>query len=145
MPPSKETFLGAWLAFLKAHSRVVPQVGQDLMGSCGISLTWYDVLFQLDAEPGHRLRMHELADAIVLSKSGLTRVVDRMEQAGLVAREAVAGDRRSSCVVVTPAGRALVSKARPIVKRSVWAHFGSHLSEAELVHVRDALRRLSGG
>lgn len=145
MAPSKETFLGAWLAFLKAHSRVVPQVGQELMESCGISLTWYDVLFQLDAVPGHRMRMHELADAIVLSKSGLTRVVDRMEQAGLVTREAVAGDRRSSCVVVTPAGRALVSKARPIVKRSVWTHFGSPLSESELIQVRDALRRLAGG
>src|SRR5262249_57520857 len=95
----------AWVALLTAHTRVVSAVSRDLEAACGISLAWFDVLFQLSVAPDCRRRMHELARALLLSKSGLTRLVDRIEEAGLVARASVHGDRRSLYVELTPARR----------------------------------------
>jgi DNA-binding MarR family transcriptional regulator len=136
-------FLQAWVAFLTAHALVVPRVSQELEAACGISLAWFDVLHQLALAPEGRRRMHELADAVLLSKSGLTRLVDRMEEAGLVTRAAVPGDRRSLHVQLTPAGRRLVGKARRVVRQIVAEHFGEHLSEAELATLRDSLARVA--
>ena len=136
-------FLEAWVAFLTAHSQVVPRVSQELEAACGISLAWYDVLFQLSLAPEGRRRMHELAEAVLLSKSGLTRLVDRMEQAGLVTRAAVPGDRRSLYVRLTPAGRRLVEKARRTVREIVEDCFGRHLSDGELAMLRDSLARIA--
>ena len=136
-------FLEAWVAFLTAHARVVPRVSQELEAACGISLAWFDVLHQLSLAPESRRRMHELADAVLLSKSGLTRLVDRIEDAGLVARAAVPGDRRSLHVQLTPAGLALVERARGVVQQRVAAHFGLHLSDADLTTLRDSLARVA--
>ena len=79
-PPNPPLTMEAWVAFLGAHARVVPQVDKDLKSAFGISLTWFDVLYQLSLIPERRLRMQELADALLLSKSGLTRLVDRIER-----------------------------------------------------------------
>jgi DNA-binding MarR family transcriptional regulator len=136
-------FLQAWVAFLTAYARVVPRVSQELEAACGVSLAWYDVLFQLSLAPEHRRRMHELADAVLLSKSGLTRLVDRMEEGGLVARAPVAGDRRSLHVELTPDGRESVGKARQVVRRLAAEHFGQGLSDEELSTLRDALTRIA--
>lgn len=136
-------FLQAWLAFLTAHARVVPRVSQQLEAACGISLAWFDVLFQLSRAPGGRRRMHELADAVLLSKSGLTRLMDRMAEAGLVTRSAVPGDRRSLHAQLTPAGRQLVGRARPAVQRIVADQFGRHLTDAELTILRDAFANVA--
>ena len=142
-PAEAPLFIQAWVALLEAHSRLVPQVSRQLESACGISLAWYDVLFQLSRVPENRLRMHELADAVLLSKSGLTRLVDRIEEAGLIARAAVPGDRRSLYVQLTPTGSRLVAKARRVVERLVAEHFGRHLSEAELVALRDSLAHVA--
>lgn len=139
MPP---LFLQAWFALLSAHAHLVPRVDKELRSACGIPLTWFDVLQQLHLAPGQRLRMQELADALLLSKSGLTRLIDRIEAEGLVARTAVPGDRRSLFVTLTPAGRSLAAKARPVVRESVENHFGHKLSEKELIVLRDALARV---
>src|SRR5690606_27475761 len=128
---------------LGAHAHLVPQVDGELKSACGISLTWFDVLHQLSRAPDQRLRMQELADALLLSKSGLTRLIDRIEGEGLVARTAVPGDRRSLYVTLTPTGESLVEKARPVVRDSVEAHFGEKLSEEELTVLRDALARVA--
>ncbi len=145
MPKSAQPtlFLEAWVAFLGAYSRVVPWVSHELEAACGISLAWFDVLFQLSLAPEGRLRMYELANAVLISKSGLTRLVDRMEQAGLVARAAIPGDRRSLHVHLTPAGHRLVGKARRVVRQSVADHFGRHLSETEQATLRDSLTRVT--
>ncbi|MGI8549373.1 MAG: MarR family winged helix-turn-helix transcriptional regulator [Dehalococcoidia bacterium] len=142
-PADPSLLLEAWLAFLRAHSRVVPRVSQELEIACEISLAWFDVLQQLSLAPECRRRMTDLADAVLLSKSGLTRLVDRIEAAGLVNRAAVPGNRRSLYVQLTPEGRRLVAKARPAVQRSVADHFGRQLSEAELATLRDSLARLA--
>jgi DNA-binding MarR family transcriptional regulator len=136
-------FMQAWVAFLTAHTRVVSAASGDLEAACGISLAWFDVLFQLSVAPDCRRRMHEFARALLLSKSGLTRLVDRIEAAGLVARASVPGDRRSLYVELTPAGRRVQDKARPLVQGSVGEHFGKHLSEAELATLRNALDRVA--
>ena len=133
----------AWVAFLTAHARMVPQVSEALEAACGIPLTWFDVLHQLRRSPGGRRRMHELAAAVLLSKSGLTRLVDRIEEAGLVTRAAVPGDRRSLHVELTPAGRRLALEARGVVRRLVEERFAAHLTDDELATLRDALGRVA--
>lgn len=140
--PETPLFLQAWLEFLGAHGRVVPLVDRDLRSACGISLTWFDVLQQLSMAPEQRLRMQALADALLLSKSGLTRLIDRIEKDGLVSRRPVPGDRRSLHVTLTPAGKSLVKEARAAVRRSVELHFGGKLTDQELAVLRDALSRI---
>src|SRR5262252_10113988 len=106
----------AWRTFLHSHSLVVSRVERRLEASLGLPFTWYDVLFQLSEAPDGRLRMHELAEAVLLSRSGLTRSVDRIESAGLVTRQAIPGDRRSTHVVITDAGRQKLAAAFPVVR-----------------------------
>lgn len=137
-------FMEAWVALLTVHARTIPLVSDALEAACGISLGWFDVLHQLSVAPGERRRMHDLADAVLLSRSGLTRLVDRIEAAGLVERAAVPGDRRSFHVHLTPAGSRLVRKARPIIRRLVAEHFARHLQDSEITTLRDALSRVAG-
>jgi len=142
-PTTPPLSLEAWIAFLGAHARAVPRVDSDLKSACGIPLTWFDVLQQLSMVPEQRLKMQELADALLLSKSGLTRLIDRIEGEGFVARTAVPGDRRSLYVALTPTGRDLVQKARPVVRESVATHFAGTMSDEELTVLRDVLSRVS--
>jgi DNA-binding MarR family transcriptional regulator len=143
--PEPPVFMKAWVAFLRAHSRVVAAVSRELEAACGIPLTWFDVLFQLSVAPGGQRRMLDLADAVLLSKSGLTRLLDRMEEAGLIARTAVPGNRRSLHAQLTPSGQQLQRRARQVVRRAVERQFAAHLTEAELETLRDALVRLATG
>jgi len=135
--------LEAWLALLRAHADLVARVSAELEAACGISLARYDVLFQLLVAPDDRLRMHELASAVLLSPSGLTRLVDRMEQAGLVARETIPGDRRSLHVRLTAEGKRLVTMARRVVRQSVERHLGRKVDPKRLGALRDTLGLLS--
>ena len=135
--------LQAWRALLMAHLRLTGRIGRELESACGISLPWYDVLFQLSVAPEGRLRMSELAEAVLLSPSGLTRLVDRIEAGGLVARSAVPGDRRSVHIQLTSQGRRIVERARRVVRESVARHVGTVLPERDLLSARDALLRLA--
>jgi DNA-binding MarR family transcriptional regulator len=83
--------LGAWRAFLNAHALATKRINRDLAEAGLPDLTWYDVLWTLHRADGRRLRIRELADAAVLSSTGMTRFVDRLEGEGLVRREAVTG------------------------------------------------------
>jgi DNA-binding MarR family transcriptional regulator len=135
-------FMEAWMALLGAHSRLVTAVSRELEAACGIPLAWFDVLFQLSVARDGRLRMLDLASAVMLSKSGLTRLLDRMEEAGLIARTAVPGDRRSLHAQLTPAGQELQRKARPVVRQAVERRLAARLREPEVRTLRDVLRRL---
>jgi DNA-binding MarR family transcriptional regulator len=134
--------LAVWRLFLEAHAAVVDRLGRELETECDLPLTWYDVLVQLAAAPGRRLRMRDLADAVLLSRSGLTRLVDRMEAAGLVLRETHASDRRGADAVLTDAGRAALRRAAPVHLRGVQAHFATHVPDGALPDLRDALSRV---
>ena len=135
----------AWRTFLHSHSLVVSRVERRLEANLGLPFTWYDVLFQLSEAPDRRLRMHELAEAVLLSRSGLTRTVDRIEAAGLVARQAIPGDRRSMHVVLTDAGRERLAAAFPIVRRAVRELFADHLSEDDAHNLVRILGRVQDG
>ena len=91
----------AWGAFLVAHAALEPILNRELEAACGLPLRWFDVLVQLQATPHKRLSMTELAKAVLLSKSGLTRLVDQIEEAGLVQRASAPADRRSLLIVLT--------------------------------------------
>src|SRR5215210_6663714 len=101
--------LAAWEAFVFAHAAAVGRIERELAAAGHIPLTWYDVLAALSEAPGHRLRLHELASEVVLSRSGLTRLLAKVEEAGLIRREPCLTDGRGAYAVMTDAGeRALL-------------------------------------
>jgi DNA-binding MarR family transcriptional regulator len=107
-----------------------------------MTLAEFDVLIQLRLAPDRRLRMTELSDRVRLSRSGLTRLVDRLVQAGLVKRTRCASDRRGTFATLTPAGSSRLRRARPVHFRGIREHFGKRLSPAQLSAVADALEPL---
>ena len=129
--------MGAWRGFLTAHARITASLGAELEEAGEIPLTWYDVLVQL-GEGGGRLRMQDLAHSVLLSKSGLTRLVDRMEAEGLVRREQCPSDKRGMLAVITPAGTAALRRAAPVHLAGIERHFSRHLSEEEARAMRAA-------
>jgi DNA-binding MarR family transcriptional regulator len=136
-----EDRLAAWAAMLHGHLALTGVLDHELAAEVGLPLTWYDVLVNLHAAGG-RLRMQELARSIVLSKSGLTRLVDRMVAAGLVAREPCEGDRRGLLAVLTDAGRDALHTAAPVHLRGIEEHFGRHVSPEEAEVVRSVFERV---
>lgn len=128
--------MAAWRSFLVAHARVTDELASELDSETKLPLTWYDVLVQLSEAPAHKLRMQDLARAVLLSKSGLTRLVDRMALAGLVTREPCLDDRRGTFVCMAPEGRARLDGASPIHLRGIAEHFTNHLSpeDASALH-----------
>lgn len=137
--------LAAWRAFLTAHRRLVDRLTAELDAEQGMPLTWYDVLVNLHEAEGQRLRMAELADRVLLSQSGLTRLVDRMAGEGLVERERCPTDRRGMFVVLRTEGRAALVAAAPGHLDGVARHFGSRLDDAEVHLLREALERVADG
>jgi DNA-binding MarR family transcriptional regulator len=133
--------LAAWRAFLHGHLVLTGVLGREMEAETGLPLTWYDVLLNLN-EAGGRLRMQELARSIVLSKSGLTRLVDRMVSAGYLCREPAEGDRRGLLAVLTPAGRDALRTAAPVHLRGIEQHFGRLVSAEEATVVRDVFERV---
>lgn len=96
--------LDAWRSFLHAHARLTRRLDEELQSAHQLSLAEYDALIQLARVPGRRLRMSVLADRVLLSRSGITRLVDRLEASGMVKRSACATDARGAEAILTPAG-----------------------------------------
>jgi DNA-binding MarR family transcriptional regulator len=109
--------LDAWRALLNAHARLTARVEDALAAADLPPLAWYDVLWPLYRAPGHRLRMGVLAAEVTLSRTGLTRLVDRIERDGLLRREPAPEDRRGSYVVLTRAGTAMLRRMWPVYER----------------------------
>jgi DNA-binding MarR family transcriptional regulator len=139
--PAPDT-LAAWRALLAAHRRITDALEEELRAATGLNLARYDVLLQLSEAPGVSLRMTDLAEAVLLSKSGLTRLVDRMCGEGLIERSRDAADRRSLVVTLTPAGRRALRRAAPVHLRGIQQHFGAALSAEQTVQVRGILESL---
>jgi DNA-binding MarR family transcriptional regulator len=135
--------LSVWRSFLRAHAQVVAALERDLMSSADLPLSWYDVLLQLVEAPDWRLRMADLADRVLLSRSGLTRLVDRLQKAGLVTRERVPGDARGTYTVLTPAGFARIRDAAPVHLAGVDEYWLSKYTDEELLQLKELLGRLS--
>src|SRR5436305_12544159 len=123
--------LAAWRALLASHAALIGRLGEELQEEKGLPLPWYEVLLWLGQAPDGRMRMGELADSLLLTPSGVTRLVDRMESDGLVARQRCPSDRRGWHAVITPAGRARLRAAAPVHLRGIQRHFASHLSDEQ--------------
>jgi DNA-binding MarR family transcriptional regulator len=134
--------LAVWRAFLTAHAFVIRRIEHELAAAGTIPLTWYDVLIELYEAPDNKMRLHELADAIVLSRSGLTRLLDRLERAGLIVREVAEVDRRGSYAVLTDAGTDAMRRAWPVYARGIKAYFARHLRPEEHAILWAALERV---
>ena len=141
-PGLADESFAAWIGLLRAHAGLVDVLGHELQRDAGLPLTWFDVLTQLAAAPDGQLRMQDLAAAIVLSKSGLTRVVDRLETEGLVERTSCPTDRRGTYASITAAGRRAVARARPLHLRGVQQHFAQSLTPAEVAAITSATTRI---
>lgn len=134
--------LNAWRAFLGAHARVVRLIEQELAGSGQLPYLWYDVLVAIVEAPGRELRMRDLADALLLTRSNSTRLVDKVEAAGLVRRFPSESDRRGAVAKLTPAGLRALRSAWPIYARGIREHFLAHLSQAEVATLQRSLSRV---
>jgi DNA-binding MarR family transcriptional regulator len=155
---SREPFPGAraWRVFVECSWALTDILEAELMEARGMSIRWYDALVHLEDAPDG-LAMNELADRILHSKSGLTRIVDNMEKAGFVRRERPAEDRRRVLVFITTGGKKALDEARVVHRDGIRRHFSEHLSPADraelarvLEHVRTHVRplrpgRVSGG
>jgi DNA-binding MarR family transcriptional regulator len=135
----------AWLNLLQTHAVVNSRIEADLEAGSGLSLAEHEVLVRLDAAPDHRLRMNDLADLLLLSKSGVTRVVDRLEKRGLVGRRMCESDRRVVYAASTPAGGKALADAREILASAIQRSFSRHLSDADVAALRSSLRQLLEG
>jgi len=136
--------LTAWKLFLESYRRVLDTLDDELQSVRGLSLTRYDVLVQLFSAPDHRLRMNHLASRILLSKSGLTRLIDRMEAEGLVERASSPNDRRGSFAVLTPRGEQVFREASPIHLDGIHKHFACHLTASEAKTLAKAFEKIRG-
>jgi DNA-binding MarR family transcriptional regulator len=134
--------LRAWRLFFESALAVIDVLDAELEQDAGISTRWYDVLVQLEDSP-HGLRMNELAERILYSKSGFTRVVDRMEQAGLVRRVRPENDRRSIFVVLTDKGTETMEHARRYHRDGIERHFSRHLADNDVKALTRALEKVS--
>jgi DNA-binding MarR family transcriptional regulator len=131
----------AWRTFLTAYANVIRQLEAELEERQSLALTDFDVLVQLHFAGG-TLRMRDLADSVLLSRSGMTRRVDRLEEAGYVSRFACETDRRGSMAQLTDAGRERLEGALPVHVKGIESHFVAKLSPAELEMVRSTLSKV---
>ncbi len=133
-------WLDAWRGVLFAHGTVIREIEKYLQSEHDLALSWFDVLSRLSSAPDNRLRMSELSGAALFTRSGLTRLVDRIEEAGMVRRERIAGDRRGVSVVLTPAGQKKFEDAFEGHKASIEQAFASKMSPKQWREVGDALK-----
>jgi DNA-binding MarR family transcriptional regulator len=125
----------AWARFLIAHAVLIERIEAAFADAGLPSLDWYDVLWALESAKGGRLRMHDLARKVVVSRSNVTRLTDRMEKAGLVERSDCPEDGRGTVSGITDAGRKLRARMWPVYRKQIDVLFGKHLAarEAELI------------
>ncbi len=124
--------LDAWRAFLSAHARLVRRLDEELRAEHGLSLAEYDTLFQIASAPDRRLRMHELAERVLLSRSGTTRLIDRLESDGLVVRWACSSDARGAEAALTQGGLDRLRTASATHLRGVEDYFLDNIPPADL-------------
>ena len=118
----------AWRGLLVAHSRLVPAIEADLRAAGQVPLSWYDVLLELSAVPDLRLRMSELGQRTVLSRTRVSRVVDELAAVGLAERQPDPADGRSSYAALTPQGKAALRRAWPVYRQAIRRHLGARLT-----------------
>ena len=137
-----ELHLEAWRSFITAHARLIDAIDRALTSAERLPLHWYDVLIELLEAPGRRLRLHDLADRVVLSRSGLTRLLDRLEAAGLLARQPDPSDRRGAYAVLTDKGREAIRRSWPVYAGGIQEYFARHVSADEATLLTQVFTRM---
>jgi DNA-binding MarR family transcriptional regulator len=140
-----ERELRAWRGMLRAHAALTKALDADLEAAHGLPLSSYEVLMYLNDAEGRKLRMRDLAASVILSRSGLTRLADRLEREGLIRRETCSDDARGAYAVLTPAGAEKLAVARTTHLAGVRSLFLQHFSEPELDALGDAWERVVPG
>ncbi len=134
--------LHAWRLFLTAHAQLITAIDARLRAAQQIPLNWYDVLIELYEVPDQRLRMSDLAERVLLTRSGLTRLVDRLEKAGYLRREIDPEDRRGFYAIITDAGIEAMRGAWPVYASGINQLFAQYLSAAEARLLTDIFARM---
>jgi DNA-binding MarR family transcriptional regulator len=137
--------LAAWRGVLFTQAVVARALEADMLEQHGLPITWFDLLGRLARAPGRRLRMHELEEASLFTRSGLTRLADRLEDAGLVRRERSAEDRRGVHLAITDAGLAKIDEVWPDHERSIQEHFGRYIDRRDAAALRRATQKVLDG
>ncbi|MFF5471262.1 MarR family winged helix-turn-helix transcriptional regulator [Streptomyces achromogenes] len=133
----------AWRALLLAHNSAVRAIESDVQRNGRIPLTWYDVLLELRAGGERGLRMQEVAERVVLSRTRVSRLVDEMARLGLVNKRPDPTDKRVTWAVITEDGLAALRETAPVYLRGIWEHFSRHLSDDEADVITQALLRVA--
>ncbi len=144
LPPLTDAELRAWRGLLRTQALLVKRLDADLEADHGLPLTSYEVLLHLKEAEDHRLRMCDLAEGIMLSRSGLTRLVDRLERDGLVERVSCADDARGAFARLTDAGRVKLEAAAATHLDGIRRHFLAHVDADELAVLGAVWERVAG-
>ena len=131
-----------WRLFLTTYVRLLDRMEVNLKEADLPPLEWYDVLWTLKAAPEQQLRLSELADKVLLSRSHLTRLVDRLEKAKLIRRETCQDDRRGAFAVLTETGQSMQQKMWKVYAQSIAQYFGQHLSDQDMAMLRQAFSKM---
>jgi DNA-binding MarR family transcriptional regulator len=142
VPSPRDPRLDAWRTFLYAHAQVRRELERELQAEQSMSLADYELLLILAYSDARRLRMSELADMLALSRSGATRLIDRLEADSLVTRVSCETDRRGQWAQLTDAGYERLRGASPTHLRGVAEHFLDRIPPAELESLRSTLVRV---
>ncbi len=134
----------AWLAVARTHAAITGRLQEALTAAGLPPLPWFDVLATLSQAPEQRLKMGELAEALVITRGGLTKLVDRLIKAGLLERTFCETDRRVSYATLLPAGLELLEEMAPVVSGELEATFAANLSEGEAKELTETLERVQG-
>lgn len=126
---------------MEAHARLTSSLDHDLVNRHRLPLSWYETLVHLEAAPTGRMRMTNLAEAVLLSKSGLTRLIDKLVTAELVERSTDIDDRRSTLVALTGSGSKRLAEAKATYRSAMTRHFANQLTDSEALVVSSALGR----
>ncbi len=122
----------AWRRFLTAHVMLIEKIEADLAQAGLPPLGWYDVMFALSEVSEYKLRLHELAQAVLITRSNLSRLVDRLELAGLIQREKCPSDRRGAFAVLTEAGFTMLDRMWLVYGKGIEKYFACHLDPQEV-------------
>lgn len=144
-PRVPELQLDAWKALLRAHAAALDRIEARLAAAGQVPLVEYDVLLELRGAPDGKLRLHDLADRVLLSRSGLTRLVDRLERRAYLRREPDPDDRRGQRAVLTEEGRLALAAAWPEYAAGIEEAFARHFDDAEAAELARLLGRIRRG
>ncbi len=140
--PARTPHGEAWGALTRTHAAIVGRLQEALAASDFPPLPWYEVLATVADAPEQRMKMGELAEAMVITRGGLTKLVDRLIKAGLMERTFCETDRRVSYATLLPAGQALLEEMRPVVIAELKVAFAANLSDGEADELRGMLERV---